>query len=159
MSAFSLSGRMRRRTFGFNVIGNFIAGIGLGMFGGLGQIMADATQGKVPSFELLYQPRWLFFAVSLLLTLAMAFAFIKRLNDLQWPTWLGYLYGAVSSASLAYTYMNFNAAMAASGNPTKMGPVDIFISVFGFVSLVFFLVLIFKRGTVGPNANGADPSV
>lgn len=157
MSLFA--GRMRRRTFGLSMIGYIVASWVLGFVGGVAQIMTDVANNKQPNFDLLYQPRWLYAAISLLMVAAFTVALVRRLNDLEWGAWIGYLYGLITVGTTAYTYMNFKDVMLNSTNPGQMGPANIAISAFGLIAFIFFIVLVFKRGTVGANNHGPDPSV
>jgi uncharacterized membrane protein YhaH (DUF805 family) len=154
-----LSGRMRRRTFGISMIAFYILSFGMGFAGGVTQVMADAMSGKMPNFEQLNQPRWLFLALSLVLIAGLTLAMIRRLNDLQWGAWLGYLYGLFSVVSAVYMSLNFDSIMRASMSPATYTPAYLAINGFGIIAFIFFLVLVFKRGTVGPNSHGPDPSV
>lgn len=157
MSLFS--GRMRRRTFGLLMIAYFIASWGLAWAGGISQLMTDVSNGRPPNFDMLYQPRWLFAAISVLMVVAFTVVLVRRLNDLEWSPWIGYIYGLITLGTTIYTYARFNEVMRGSANPGQMGGFNMAISAFGLIAFIFFIVLVFKRGTVGPNSNGPDPSV
>ncbi len=150
-------GRMRRRNFGLFMIGYFVLSIGLGAMTSA-SMMADISKGRVPDVSTMNQPRWLFYILPCLFVAAFTIAMVRRSNDLNWsPIW-AYAMGALGLASSLYSNYYFDDVMrdAVQG---KMSTVQIVTSVLVVVMLVFSLVLVFKRGTIGPNPHGADPSV
>ncbi len=152
-----LEGRMRRRNFGLFMIGYFTLSMGLGAVSSMAMV-ADMAKGKIPDVTTMNQPRWLFFILPCLFIAAFTIALVRRSNDLNWsPIW-AYLFGALSLISTAYTNLYFDVIMAEAVKG-KAGPTQIVTTVFGVILLIFSLVLVFKRGTVGANPHGADPSV
>jgi uncharacterized membrane protein YhaH (DUF805 family) len=150
-------GRMRRRNFGLFMIGYFVLSLGLGAMSSIG-MMGDIQKGKMPDIAAMNQPRWLFYILPCLFIAAFTIAMVRRSNDLNWsPIW-AYLFGALSLVSTLYSNYYFDDVMR-EAMQGKMTTTQIVTSLLGVVLLVFALVLVFKRGTVGPNPHGADPSV
>jgi uncharacterized membrane protein YhaH (DUF805 family) len=89
---------------------------------------------------------------SLITCLPTAAITIKRLNDRDWPAWVGWLLVALF---VVLTVANHFGLLL---DPDRMTPVESFI--FGTILLFFLWTLIdngFFKGSDGPNRYGPDP--
>lgn len=77
---------------------------------------------------------------------------IKRFNDRDWPSWLGYALGAAMTAFVVANYYGYLL------DPDVMDPVEKLIMVAAAIGFLWALVENgFQRGTQGANRYGADP--
>lgn len=76
---------------------------------------------------------------------------VKRFHDINWPTWVGWLYGAVSL--LFYIPPHFDMPI----NPQAPAPGAAIFWLVVLIQLFVFIVNGFFRGTDGPNRYGPDP--
>ncbi len=77
---------------------------------------------------------------------------IKRFNDRDWPSWIGYALGAAMTAFVVANYYGYLL------DPDVMGPIEKLIMVAAAIGFLWALVENgFHRGTRGDNRYGADP--
>lgn len=82
---------------------------------------------------------------------------MKRLNDRDWPSWLGYLLGAIFVGTTIGQYF------ALQGVQNFLDPVEVFSATapYSITTGVVFLFLLIDngmlKGTVGSNQYGEDP--
>ena len=76
---------------------------------------------------------------------------VKRFHDINWPTWVGWLFGAVSL--LFYLPPHFDMPIT----PQAPAPGAAIFWLVVLIQLFVFIVNGFFRGTDGPNRYGPDP--
>jgi uncharacterized membrane protein YhaH (DUF805 family) len=89
---------------------------------------------------------------SLMTCLPTAAITIKRLNDRDWPSWIGYL---LVLAFIVLIIANYFGLLL---DPDRMTPPESFV--FGALMLFFLWTLVdngFFKGSDGPNRYGPDP--
>jgi len=96
-------------------------------------------------------PNWAVTIWSLLLVFPMTAIMVKRLNDRDWPNWLGYAYGLIIAVVVIALRFGFRSAPDMSTGE--------WIAFLIYSLLGWFVVINngFLRGTRGPNRYGPDP--
>jgi len=87
----------------------------------------------------------MYFLIDLLLTLILTCAMIKRLHDLNWPTFLAFL------PLIGYTLSLPSILGVISGRVVLLG------AILGWVTIALLICCLFLKGDKGPNKYGPDP--
>jgi uncharacterized membrane protein YhaH (DUF805 family) len=157
---FTVKGRASRKTFwlaNLGIIGLLLT-VSLCKFVVTRRPPADA-QATVDLFDVL---------VAFAALVAVTVVLVKRLNDLVWPSWLGYAAGLLGAGIVVLQGLDFDPVNDASpisvampGLYTVFGPLLLLFGIVLFVLSVILpiavLVVGLKRGTRGPNVHGPDP--
>jgi len=141
---FSFRGRISRQSWWLGFIALVTIGIPVSLWLDPASFDPNTSAIKPPSLALTL---W-----NLAVCLPTAAVTIKRLNDRDWPSWIGYLL-AVLFVVLAIA--NYFGRLL---DPEKMAPAEAFA--FGTILVLFLWTLVdnaFFRGTEGPNRHGPDP--
>lgn len=140
----SPQGRISRQEYWLGMLGLMavtIAGAALIDAEGLRRANGEV---RPPSFEATV---W-----SLLFAWPSTVVAVKRFNDRDWPSWLGYALGAGMTAFVIANYFGYLL------DPERMNPGEKLVMVTAAVSFLWaFFENGFQRGTDGPNRYGADP--
>ena len=141
---FSFRGRINRQSWWLGLIVLLAVSVPVSML--LDPAFFDFEVGEIkpPSLALTI---W-----SLITCLPTAAITIKRLNDRDWPVWIGWL---LVTLFIVLTVANHFGLLL---DPNTMTPVESFV--FGAILLFFLWALIdngFFKGSDGPNRYGPDP--
>jgi uncharacterized membrane protein YhaH (DUF805 family) len=141
---FSFRGRISRQSWWLGLIILFAVTIPVSIWLDPAAFDPNATEIKPPSLALTI---W-----SLATCLPTAAITIKRLNDRDWPSWIGYLLAVLFVVLVIANYFGLLL------DPDRMAPPEAFA--FGTIMLFFLWTLAdngFFKGTNGPNRYGPDP--
>jgi uncharacterized membrane protein YhaH (DUF805 family) len=139
---FSVKGRIRRKTYWLASLGITVVMLAviLGELVFTGQLLKFPSQAETLLFSL----------VSLATVFPLTAIMVKRLNDIEWPAWLGYAMGMMELVLSLAAYL-------APDTFYKLTPVQTVLNIWLAVAVVLFVVVGLKRGTIGANAHGPDP--
>jgi uncharacterized membrane protein YhaH (DUF805 family) len=163
-----LNGRMRRRSYGLWLMAYLVAWTTIMTVGVVQMALRAAPNATRIDFSQMYQPRWAFILALTVLIGAFTIAVMRRVHDCDWPSYLGYGFGVIAVFGACFQLFMFDTfiiddsrARAATGLPFSFDMTQLVLfQLNGLASmgcLVLMLVLVFVRGTVGPNRHDADP--
>ena len=146
LSEFFLSpaGRISRQEYCLGLLGLMAFTVAGAAFFDLEGLTSQSGKVRPPSFA---STVW-----SLLFAWPSTAISIKRFNDRDWPSWVGYALGAGMTAFVVANYYGYLL------DPDVMQPIEKLIMVVAAIGFLWALFENgFQRGTHGDNRHGADP--
>lgn len=150
----SFSGRINRAKWWLGLVIVSVLGIVLSIFVNPGAMQAMSDPDTVVNNIDLLKPTILQLAVGLVMTFFIMALVFKRLNDRNWPSWVGMLIAFIYVAVQIAQYVVLQNVTSLADYQSASVP----FSIIGGILFVFLLIDNgMLKGTVGPNQYGEDP--